>query len=228
MWQRLLNAWEGPVLEREEKARRLLADTFASLCLQPVQLPEGVQPQAQLQLAVQQQLDVLAGRLETLYDAPPAGVLMPSAAAHWAHQVVRPHPVARNSVLGGALGGAATGLGADLAAGGLTLGAGALAGAVLGGVAGSGITGWLNRREGRQTTTLQIVPTAAPALLAEVLGVWLAQLGMQLPAAQVDARTAALDWSTALRGDAATTRRELAARVDEACAALLRDADTTS
>lgn len=225
VWQRLFNAWEGPQLEREAQARQLLADTFASLCLQPVQLPDGAQPQAQLQRAVRQQLDVLAARLETLYDASPAGVVVPNAAAPWAHQVVRPHPVARNSVLGGALGGAATGLGADLAAGGLTLGAGALAGAVLGGVAGSGLTGWLNRREGRQTTTLQMAPGAAPALLAEVLGVWLAQLGVQLPAAQVDARTAALDWSPPLHGDAAAARRALAARVDEACAALLRDAD---
>ncbi|MFT7772608.1 DUF3482 domain-containing protein [Roseateles sp.] len=228
VWQRLLNAWERPMLEREEKARELLADTLAGLCLQPVQLPEGAQPQAQLQLAVQQQLEVLAARLETLYGAPPASMIMPDAAQRWAHQVVRPYPVARNSVLGGALGGAATGLGADLAAGGLTLGAGALAGAVLGGVAGSGLTGWLNRREGRQTSTLQMAPTAAPALLAEVLGVWLAQLGVQLPAAQVAARAAALDWSTTLHGDVAAARRELAARIDEACAALLRDADTAS
>lgn len=228
-WQRLLEAWEAPLREREGQAQQVMAQALAHLCLQPVHLPADTEPQAQLQKAVAQQLQVLAGKLQQLYGHDPATGSAPSSGDRWPHQVVRPRPVVRNSVLGGAIAGAATGLGADLAAGGLTLGAGALIGAVAGGVAGSGLTDWLNRRQGRRTTSLHVeLADAAPLLAGEVLGVWLAQLGLRLPSAQVQAALGASDWVAALRGDAADVQLRLRQRLAQACDALLRDADVAA
>jgi hypothetical protein len=225
-WQRLLEAWESPVREREGQARQLMAQALATLCLQPLHLPEGADPQVQLNKAVTQQLQVLAERLRELYGQDAAADMAPSAADRWPHQVVRPRPVARHSMLGGALGGAATGLGADLAAGGLTLGAGALLGAVVGGVAGSGLTEWLNRRQGRRTASLHIeLMDAAPLLIGEVLEVWQAQIGLKLPAARLQALIAAQAWGPALQGKPPEVQLQLGTLLAQACEALLREAD---
>ncbi|KQW41225.1 MULTISPECIES: DUF3482 domain-containing protein [unclassified Roseateles] len=225
-WQRLFEAWEAPVREREGQARQLMAQALATLCLQPLHLPEGADPQAQLRKAVEQQLQLLADRLRELYGQDAAADALPSAAEQWPHQVVRPRPVVRNSVLGGAMGGAATGLGADLAAGGLTLGAGALIGAVVGGVAGSGLTEWLNRRQGRRTTSLQVdLVEAAPLLVGEVLNVWLAQIGLRLPAAQVDAAIGARAWVDAFKHAPTEVPTRLQPLLAQACERLLREVD---
>jgi hypothetical protein len=225
-WQRLLDAWEAPVREREAQAQQLMAQALATLCLQPVHLPDGSDPQARLQAAVAQQLQVLADQLRQLYGQDAVAGMAPSAGDRWPHQVVRPRPVVRNSVLGGALGGAATGLGADLAAGGLTLGAGTLIGAVAGGVAGSGLTDWLNRRQGRRTAAVQIEALdAAPLLAGEIVGVWMAQIGLRLPSGQVQARLSTPAWADALRGEPAQAQPRLKQRLTQACEALLRDAD---
>lgn len=228
-WQRLFEAWAAPVHEREGQAQQLMAQTLARLCLQPVDLPDGADPQARLQAAVAQQLQLLADQLGELYGQDAVNGVAPSAGDRWPHQVVRPRPVMRNSVLGGALGGAATGLGADLASGGLTLGAGALIGAVAGGVAASGFTDWLNRRQGRRTTALQVeLAEAAPLLAGEVLAVWLACVGLRLPAAQVQAALGAPAWVDALRGEPADVQRRLRLRLAQACDTLLRDADAAA
>jgi hypothetical protein len=225
-WQRLLDAWEAPMREREGQAQQLMAQALAALCLQPVHLPDGTDPQARLQAAVTQQLQVLADQLGQLYGQDAVAGMAPSAADRWPHRVVRPRPVVRNSVLGGALGGAATGLGADLASGGLTLGAGTLIGAVAGGVAGSGLTDWLNRRQGRRTAAVQVeAMDAAPLLAGEVAAVWMAQIGLRLPSAQVQARLSAQPWADALRGDPAQAQPRLRPLFAQACEALLRDAD---
>ncbi|MFG6431057.1 DUF3482 domain-containing protein [Roseateles sp. LYH14W] len=228
-WQRLLEAWETPVREREAQARQLMAQALTTLCLQPLHLPEGAEPQAQLRKAVEQQLQLLAEKLCELYGQDAASGTTPSAAEDWPHQVVRPRPVVRNSVLGGAMGGAATGLGADLAAGGLTLGAGALIGAVVGGVAGSGLTEWFNRRQGRRTTALQIDLAQAASLLAdEVLRVWQAQIGLQLPAAQLQATINALAWPDAFQGEPPEVQQRLSTLLAQACETLLRAADAAA
>jgi hypothetical protein len=191
-----------------------------------VHLPDGSDPHARLQAAVTQQLQVLADQLGQLYGQDAVAGMAPSAADRWPHRVVRPRPVLRNSVLGGALGGAATGLGADLASGGLTLGAGTLIGAVAGGVAGSGLTDWLNRRQGRRTAAVQVeAMDAAPLLAGEVAAVWMAQIGLRLPSAQVQARLSAQPWADALRGDPAQAQPRLRPLFAQACEALLRDAD---
>jgi hypothetical protein len=223
-WQRLFADWDAHVQQREARAQRAMAEALARLGLQPLHLPDGADAQARLQTAVAQQLDLLAAQLQDLYGEAPAGEAAPAAAAAWAHHVVRPRSVARSSVLGGALGGAATGLGADLATGGLTLGAGALAGAVAGGVAASGLTDWLNRRQGRRSPALQIdIAQAAPLLAAEVLGLWMAQLGLKLPAAQVDALLAAQPWHETLAGDPAMAAARLQPLLAAACERLLHE-----
>lgn len=225
-WQRLYEAWEAPVREREGQARQLMAQALSNLCLQPLHLPQGAEPQAQLRKAVEQQLQVLAGSLGELYGQDVAVPALPSTADHLPHRVLRPRPVARNSVLGGAMGGAATGLGADLAAGGLTLGAGALIGAVVGGVAGSGLTEWFNRRQGRRTPSLQVdLVEAAPLLAGEVLNVWAARVGLRLPAAQVDAAVGAQTWLDALQQPAAQAPARLLPLLAQACERLLQEAD---
>ena len=225
-WLRLLEAWEAPLRERESQAHQLMAHALTNLCLQPVNLPAGTDPQAQMQAAVEQQLLVLAEKLRQLYGQDAVNEAAPSAADRWPHQVVRPRSVVRNSVLGGAMGGAATGLGVDLAAGGLTLGAGALIGAVAGGVAASGLTDWLNRRQGRRAASLQIeLAEAAPLLTGEVLGVWLAQIGLKLPSAQVQAALAAPAWAGAFHGEPPEVQLRLGPLLAQACEALLRDAD---
>lgn len=228
-WRRLLEAWEAPVREREGQARQLMAQALAHLCLQPLHLPEGADPQAQLRKAVDQQLQVLAGKLRELYGQDAALDAAPSAAEPWPHQIVRPRPVVRNSVLGGAMGGAATGLGADLAAGGLTLGAGALIGAVVGGVAGSGLTEWFNRRQGRRTASLQVdLVEAAPLLISEVLNVWLAQVGLRLPAAQVQAALPVQAWPAVFQGAPPEVQQRLEALLAQACETLLAAADAAA
>jgi hypothetical protein len=225
-WQRLFEAWEAPLREREGQAQQLMAQALATLCLQPVHLPAGGDPQARLQAAVEQQLQLLADQLRQLYGQDAVAGIAASAADRWPHQVVRPRPVVRNSVLGSALGGAATGLGADLASGGLTLGAGTLIGALAGGVAGSGLTDWLNRRQGRREAAVQIeAADAAPLLAGEVVAVWMAQLGLKLPSAQVQARLAAPAWAATLKGEPAAVQQRLTQRLGQACEALLRDAD---
>lgn len=228
-WQRLLDAWEAPVREREAQARQLLAEALARLSLQPLHLPEGVEAPSQLQKAVDQQLSVLTEKLQQLYGEAPASDATPTGAAGWTHRIIHPRPVGRNSLLGGVLGGAATGLGADLAAGGLTLGAGALVGALAGGIAASGLTGLLNRRDGRHSTSLHFdTAKAAPLLAAEVMGIWMSQLGLALPAAQIDATLAAQPWAQALQGEPSTAPARLQPLLATACDALLRAADTST
>ncbi|MFG6414012.1 DUF3482 domain-containing protein [Roseateles sp. DC23W] len=225
-WQRLLEAWEAPVREREGQAQRLMAQALATLCVQPLHLPDGAEPQTQLRKAVDQQLQVLAEKLRELYGQDAATDAVPSAGEAWPHQVLRPRSVARNSVLSGVAGGAATGLAADVAAGGLTLGAGALIGAVVGGVAGSGLTEWLTRRQGRRTTSLQVdLVEAAPLLIGEVLNVWLAQLGLRLPAAQVEAALDAPAWIDALKHAPAEVPARLQPLFAQVCEHLLEAAD---
>lgn len=228
-WQRLLTAWEDPVREREVRARELMGQTLARLALQPVHLAQGDDPQVRLQSAVAQQLASLADQLRELYGEAAAGAAAPSTGLRWSHRVVRPRSVARNSVLGGVLGGAATGLGADLATGGLSLGTGALVGAVTGGIAASGVTDWLNRRDGRRSASLQVeAADMAPLLATEVVGVWMAQIGLQLPAAQVDAAVTAQAWAQALGGEAADVEARVQALLAAACEAMLRAGDASA
>ncbi|RZJ03525.1 MAG: DUF3482 domain-containing protein, partial [Rubrivivax sp.] len=229
VWQRLLEAWEAPLREREVQACQLLAQALARLALEPLNLPQGAESQARVQAAVEQQLELLSEKLRELYGETPVDDTAAAGAVRWAHKVVRPRSVARNSMLGGVLGGAATGLGADLAMGGLTLGAGALVGAVTGGIAASGLTDWLNRRDGRRSTSLQVdAAEAAPLLAAEVLGLWMAQIGLKLPAAQVDATLAAQPWAEAMRGQPSAVEARLQALFASACEALLQAADAAA
>lgn len=229
VWQRLMSAWEAPVLEREAAARQLLAQSLARLCSEPLHLPDGADSQVQVQTAVAQQLSLLADQLQDTYSGPPVDPPPATSAVHWAHRVVRPRSMARNSVLGGVLGGAATGLGADLATGGLSLGAGALVGAVTGGIAASGLTDWLNRRDGRRSASLQIhAAEAVPLLAQEVLALWMAQIGLRLPAAQVDALLAAQPWGQALPGAPDQLASRLEGPLTSACNALLQAADRST
>lgn len=229
VWQRLLESWEAPVREREAQARELMAHALAQLSLQPLYLPEGADSQAQMQVAVDQQLSLLAQKLQELYGEDAVDGAAPSSAVRWAHRVVRPRSVARNSVLGGVLGGAATGLGADLATGGLTLGAGALVGAVTGGIAASGVTDWLNRRDGRRSASLRVeAAEAAPLLAAEVLGLWMAQIGLRLTAAHVDTTLAAQPWAQAFGAPPSDVPQQLQTLLAPACEALLQAADAAA
>lgn len=227
-WQRLLAAWEAPLLAREAQAQRCMAQTLARLG-QPLPAPAAADPLASLRAQVAGWLQTLQRELAALYGHAPMATAVATAPTHLPHKRTEPLPTARNTVLGGALSGAASGLGADLASGGLTLGAGALVGAVVGGMAGAGLTEWFNRRQDRRTASIDIEPAeAAPLLAVEVLNQWQAQLGLALGPAPLRAAALQQPWATAFQAEPTQRLPRLQALFAQACQALLEAADAAS
>ena len=107
--------------EREAQARELMAHALAQLSLQPLYLPKAPIRKRRCRWRWTSSCRCWRKSCKELYGGDAPSTAAPSSRVRWAHRVVRPRSVARNSVLGGVLGGAATGLGADLATGGLTL-----------------------------------------------------------------------------------------------------------